>query len=376
MKKIGIVGYGKMGKEIFQFYYPQCKNTAFVVYCRHDNELHEAELNKALQKMLRRKRISEETFAFQQKNIYFTDCWQEFSDCDMVIESAVENLDVKKSIFSQLEQIVSDKCLLLTNTSSLPIDRIFRDMLHPERCFGLHYFYPLKLTGFAELNLLPENNSSDVKPVYDWVAAHGKQPLIFHEPYHMYLNQFLFTAISAGLYFHDESGCSIDRLENAFRKYFPIGGLFGLIDSIGLKLLTESADSFYIKRLMELKKYGVSVMTNWVSSGVSEEPNTFLSSIREREKDLPDKEISFPTESIIALLMNEAIYAAEECEAEPQLLLEALQDTVGLAEPFSEYFKLFGAERLMALTAELHEKAPLLFPEPNTLNHWKKYYDI
>lgn len=374
MKKIGIVGYGKMGKDIFQFYYPQCKETSFVIFCRHNKELHKSELEKSLQKMLRRKRITEETYEFQKENLHFTDNWSDFSDCDMVIESATEDLEVKKNIFSSLEQNVSEKCILLTNTSSLLLNNIFQDMLHPERCFGLHFFYPMKLTGFAELNLLPENKDYYVKIVHDWVSAYGKRPLSFFAPYHMYLNQFLFTAVSAGIYFHHESGCSIETLETEFRPYFPIGGLFGLIDSIGLGLLTKNADSFSIERMKELKNYGFSVMIKWISSGIPEEPNSFMSAIKEYEKDNTNKAILFPTESIVALLMNEAIYAAEECKIDSHLLIDSLQDTIGLAGTFTEYYQKIGKERLLNITGMLHEKSPLLFPEPNNEKYWDKYY--
>lgn len=110
MNKIGIVGYGKMGREIFWFYYTQCRNTSFVIFCRHDQEQYKAELDKELQKMLRRKRITEDIFEFQRENLCFTDNWSDFTDCDMFIESAAENIEVKKSIFASIESIVNKEC--------------------------------------------------------------------------------------------------------------------------------------------------------------------------------------------------------------------------------------------------------------------------
>lgn len=375
MNKIGIIGYGKMGKEIFRFYYPQCKNTAFSIYCRHDKEQHKAELDKELQKMLRRKRITEEVFAFQQENLRFTDDWQDLSGCDMIIESASEDLDAKRSIFASLEKIVSPDCLFLTNTSSLAIDKIFEDIAEKERCFGLHFFYPLKLTSFAELNLLPENDPDSVERVKNWVEAHGKRALEFYAPYHMYLNQFMFTAISAAVYFRNECGCSVDSLEAALRKFFPIGGIFGLINSIGLGLLTKSADSFRMERTISLHNYGMDMMKNWVDSGFSELPDTFMEAVKEAEKNIPEKEIAFPVEVIIALLMNEAIYAAEEYKNGSELLFEALQDTMGTGGTFADYYKEFGAERLSYLAKKLHEYEPKLFSSANSEDKWKKYFE-
>lgn len=375
MNKIGIVGYGKMGKEIFHFYYPKCTNTSFVIFCRHDKEQHKAELERELQKMLRRKRITEEIFEFQRENLRFTDDWNDFSDCEMIIESAAEDIDVKKSIFSSLEKVTADDCLLLTNTSSLLIERIFEDIAHPERCFGLHFFYPLKLTSFAELNLLPQSSPQAVSRVKDWVESHGKRALEFREPYHMYLNQFIFTAISSAIFFRSESGCSVDSLESAFAEFFPIGGIFGLIDSIGLELLTKNAGSFRMKRTENLHNFAVSEMNKWVDCGLSKTPNTFLAEIREHEKNIPDKEIDFPTECLIALLMNEAISAAEECQIKPELLIEALRESVGAADPFSEYYKKFGAAHFLNIAAKLHEYKPDFFSLPNNEDKWEKYFN-
>lgn len=375
MNKIGIVGYGKMGREIFRFYYPQCRNTSFVIFCRHDQERYKAELDKELQKILRRKRITEEIFEFQRENLRFTDNWSDFSDCDMIIESTAENIEVKKSIFASIESVVNKECLLLTNTSSLSIEKIFEDTAHRERCFGLHFFYPLKLTSFAELNLIPQNDTKDVERVKQWVESHGKRTLEFYQPFHMYLNQFIFTAISAAIYFRNESGCSVDSLEKAFGEFFPIGGIFGLIDSIGLGILTQNAGSFRMKRTENLHNYGIDMMKKWTDCGFSKEPNTFLAEIRDHEKNVPEKEIDFPIECIIALLMNEAICAAEECHTESELLIEALQDSIGIAEPFSVYYEKITADSLWNMSAKLHENNPEIFPLPNEKNKWGKYFN-
>ncbi|MCM1133701.1 MAG: 3-hydroxyacyl-CoA dehydrogenase family protein [Ruminococcus flavefaciens] len=375
MNKIGIVGYGKMGKEIFHFYYPQCKNTSFVVFCRHGKEQHRADLERELQKMLRRKRITEEIFEFQRENLRFTDNLSDFSDCDMVIESVAEDIDVKKSIFTALEKIVTPGCLLLTNTSSLSIERIFGDISARERCFGLHFFYPLKLTSFVELNLLPQNPPEIAECVSEWVESHRKCALKFREPYHMYLNQFIFTAISTAIFFRNESGCPVNQLENAFGKFFPTGGIFGLIDSIGLELLTKNAGAFRMKRTENLHSYGISEMKKWTDSGFSEEPNTFLAEICEREKNIPEKEICFPPEYLIALLMNEAVSTADECGIEPEMLFEALQESVGTAETFAEYYGKIGGNALRNMIAELHRYRPDFFPQPNEEEKWENYFN-
>lgn len=371
MRKIGILGYGKMGKEIFQFYYPQCKETTFIVYCRHDAVAHQQALERTLQKQLRRKRITEETYAFQQAHLSFTEDLQNLADCDLIIESITESLAEKQEIFAKLEQVVSADCLLLTNTSSLPIAAVFANVTNLSRCFGLHYFYPLKLTGFAELNLLPENNPDAVERVRSWVTAHGKQALTFYAPYHMYLNQFLFTTISTAIYFWQEGDCSVATWEAAWKPYFPIGGVFGLIDSIGLRLLTQQADAFAIERTKALQKQGLAAMRRWKDAGCEEMPNCVLTFLNRTEQDVPEAPLPFPAEALLAILMQEALTAVESCDVASDVLLEALQDTIGLALPFSDYAIQIGVDKLRCMVADLHKRAPLLFPEPADAEKWK-----
>ncbi len=68
-----------------------------------------------------------------------------------------------------------------------------------------------------------------------------------------------------------------------------------------------------MKRIENLHNFAVSEMNKWVDCGFPKTLNTFLTEIRDYEKNIPDKEINFPTECLIALLMNETISAAEEC---------------------------------------------------------------
>ena len=83
--------------------------------------------------------------------IYMVDGMKTFAECGLVIEAIIENLDIKKSVFAQLEKIVSDDCILATNTSSLSIASIAAACEKPERVIGIHFFNPAPLMKLVEI---------------------------------------------------------------------------------------------------------------------------------------------------------------------------------------------------------------------------------
>ncbi|WP_044974064.1 3-hydroxyacyl-CoA dehydrogenase NAD-binding domain-containing protein [Ruminococcus sp. HUN007] len=125
LKKIGILGYGKMGKEIFDLFHSKLPDSEFVVLLRHDISEETEKVEKNLSKSLRRKKITEEVFEKMSRNFLFTDDLSSFSDCTLIIETVAENLDIKKQLFAELDKKVNDQCVFATNTSSLTVSEIF-----------------------------------------------------------------------------------------------------------------------------------------------------------------------------------------------------------------------------------------------------------
>jgi len=207
--KIGILGYGKMGREIFHAFFDQTKHDLqIVVFCRHDTEAHAAKVQKELDKGLRRKKFSEEIYRKKQTAFSFTTELSQLSDCDMIIESIAEQMEVKQELFQKLDSIVSEHCILASNTSSLVLEELFCKISHTERCLGIHFFYPVKLTEFVELNVLESTSDSVIHTAVDMANLLGKRSVIFSGAYHMYLNQFLSVAVSHGIWLLEQSQIS------------------------------------------------------------------------------------------------------------------------------------------------------------------------
>jgi len=148
---IGVLGAGTMGSGI-----AQVVATANYPVILHDSDnyaLKQAEQNlaKILNRQVEKGRISLDECNNILSQIEFTADVNRFSPCDMVIEAIIEDLSIKQEVFTQIEPIVSDTCILATNTSSLAITAIGSICKIPERFIGTHFFNPAPLMSLVEI---------------------------------------------------------------------------------------------------------------------------------------------------------------------------------------------------------------------------------
>lgn len=149
--KVGVLGAGSMGSGIVQIAATQKHQTVLV-------DLNEEALNKAaanlkniLARMVEKDKIDQATADVIMGRITFSKNIADFKGCDMVIEAIIENLEVKKKVFAEMESVVSPECILASNTSSLSIASIASACKKAERVIGIHFFNPAPLMPLVEI---------------------------------------------------------------------------------------------------------------------------------------------------------------------------------------------------------------------------------
>ncbi|MBK6834501.1 MAG: 3-hydroxybutyryl-CoA dehydrogenase [Bacteroidetes bacterium] len=148
---IGVVGSGAMGSGIAQV--AATAGNSVVVFDTNEQALQKAKTNLSttLAKLVEKQKITQEESNSIFSKIEFVSSQEKFSNCDLIIEAIVENLEIKKSVFSGLEKIVSDTCVLASNTSSLSITSIAAACKLPQRVIGIHFFNPAPLMPLVEI---------------------------------------------------------------------------------------------------------------------------------------------------------------------------------------------------------------------------------
>ena len=157
---VGIIGSGTMGSGIAQVAATSgCKvklyDTSQIALDKAKNAL-----EKILNRLIEKERIDNVEKDRIQSNIAYVDSLKDLADSNLTIEAIIENLDIKKKVFSELESYVSDDCIIASNTSSLSIASIAASLQKPERCIGIHFFNPAPLMKLVEV--IPAIQTSNV----------------------------------------------------------------------------------------------------------------------------------------------------------------------------------------------------------------------
>jgi 3-hydroxybutyryl-CoA dehydrogenase len=150
-KTVGLVGTGAMGRGIAQI--AAQAGSVVKLFDTQPEAIAKAiaALGQQWDKLVEKGRLTPEQATAQKSRLLAANALSDFSDCDFVIEAIVERLDVKRTLFADLEKVVRADCVLATNTSSLSVTAIAAGMQHPSRFAGYHFFNPVPLMKVVEV---------------------------------------------------------------------------------------------------------------------------------------------------------------------------------------------------------------------------------
>ena len=151
----------------------------------------EARLNKGLERLVSKGKLDVDTRAAIINRISFTTDLAQTADADLVVEAAIENLDIKKSIFAELDRICKPETILASNTSSISITAIAGATQRPDRFIGMHFFNPATVMKLVEVIRGANTSDETCKAVADLAKAIGKTPVEVNEAPGFVVNKIL-----------------------------------------------------------------------------------------------------------------------------------------------------------------------------------------
>jgi 3-hydroxybutyryl-CoA dehydrogenase len=244
IERVGIIGGGKMGKDIFYFLSDFPFNLKWVIRSKSGFE----SANEAWNKKLRRRQSAilskDSKITSFKKEIILTQDMASLEDCDMIIESITEDQEIKSGLFKKLDQIVNSKILFASNTSSIPIRSFVPSERRIDRFIGMHFFYPLKFKNFVEVNILPETTEATLVLVKRFLSKTGKSFKVLPVPHHFLFNR-LFLKLQAGACrLHIEEQIPVNEIDALIREnLFPIG-IFEFFDKVGIDVMYTAVKNY------------------------------------------------------------------------------------------------------------------------------------
>lgn len=254
INKIMVLGAGTMGMGIAQVFAEAGKTVIVRDIAEEFNKRGEGVVTKNMEKKVAKGKITEDEKNAVLGRISYTLELADAKDCDLVVEAAIEVLDIKKSIFKELDELCKPETILASNTSSISITAIAAATKRPEKVLGMHFFNPAPAMKLVEVIRGARTNDETFKAVYDCAAEVGKSPVEVGEAPGFVVNRILFPMINEAIMVLENGIASKEDIDTGMRfgANHPMGPL-ALADLVGLDIclaimetiFTETGDSKY-----------------------------------------------------------------------------------------------------------------------------------
>jgi 3-hydroxybutyryl-CoA dehydrogenase len=238
-QKVGVVGSGIMGGGI-----AEVAATAGATVILRSRTLETAKtllegLDKSLAKKVIKQGLSPDEATSIRGRVSATVDFNELADCDLIIESVVEDLAIKKRIFSELDRVMKPDAILATNTSTLSVLALATMISHPERVCGLHFFNPATTMTLVEIVRPLSASDETIEAVTEFALACGKEPVEVKDQAGFIVNALLFPYLNHAIRLLAQEVATIEGCG------FPMGP-FALLDLVGLDTSLAILDALHL----------------------------------------------------------------------------------------------------------------------------------
>jgi 3-hydroxybutyryl-CoA dehydrogenase len=246
IKKVGIVGCGLMGRGIAEV---SAKSGYNVVVSEINKELLDkgmAAINQSLSKAVEKGKISEADKAAALGKIKGTTDMQDFKDCDLVVEAAIENLDLKKKIFADLDKICKPDAILSTNTSCLSVMNVAAVTKRPDKVLGCHFFNPVPVMKLLELVRTITSSKATIDAATEWGKSLGKTVIVAPDRPGFIVNRAYMPYVVESIEMLENGVASKEDIDTGMQLglNYPMGP-FTLADLAGLDTILFVLDAMY-----------------------------------------------------------------------------------------------------------------------------------
>jgi 3-hydroxybutyryl-CoA dehydrogenase len=246
IERLGIVGSGIMGSGI-----AEVAATAGVIVVLRSRKQESADamlaaLDKSLARQVDKGRLEAADAEAVSARVSATADLDALADCDLVVESVVEDLDVKKQLFAELDRIVKGGAILATNTSTLPVVEMAVETGRPERVVGIHFFNPAPAMALVEVVRTLVSSDETVAEATAFAEACGKSPVVVEDRAGFIVNALLFPYLNNAVRMLENRTATRDDIDAAMKGgcNFPMGPL-ALLDLVGLDTSVAILDALY-----------------------------------------------------------------------------------------------------------------------------------
>jgi 3-hydroxybutyryl-CoA dehydrogenase len=265
--KVGVVGLGTMGAGIAQIAVRAGHETVGREVSMDLAERGRSKIEHFLGRAVEKGKLEAADRDAALARLSLTTELADLAGCDLVIEAVLEELDLKREVFAELDRITRPEAVLATNTSALSVGEIAEPTERPERVVGMHFFNPAPLLPLVEIVRTPKSSDEAVQAAFDWAEQAGKRPVRCNDTPGFIVNRILIPLLNDCVRVLDEAGVSPEDLDTAMTAGagWPMGPC-ALIDLIGIDVHVHASEALHAalseermappERLLQMREAG------------------------------------------------------------------------------------------------------------------------
>jgi 3-hydroxybutyryl-CoA dehydrogenase len=248
IRKVGVVGLGTMGAGIAQISVQSGFETIGREVESQLGERGRATIERYLARGVEKGRLSGDERDAALGRLTLTTDLADLADCDLVIEAALEELELKREIFAELDRVTRPDAILATNTSALSVSEIAEATEQPQRVVGMHFFNPAPVLPLVEIVRGRESSAEAVDAAYAWAERAGKQPVRCNDTPGFIVNRILIPLLNDCVRVLEEAGVEPEAMDKAMTNGagWPLGPC-ALIDLIGVDVHVHASAALHDK---------------------------------------------------------------------------------------------------------------------------------
>jgi len=246
MKTIGIIGSGTMGSGIASV--SALNGFKTIVYDIYNEALKKTKKNilKGYEKFTEKGKIDENKKNNATSNLLFTDDFNKLSGCELVIEAAIENIELKKELFKKLEEVTKEDCILASNTSSFSITAISSVVKDKDRVVGMHFFNPANIMKLVEIVKGEFTSEKTIENVISVTKQLGQTPVLCKDTPAFIVNRVARSFYGEALKILGEESMLVEEIDKIMKEEGGfVMGPFELMDLIGIDVNFSVTKSVY-----------------------------------------------------------------------------------------------------------------------------------
>ena len=282
----------------------------------HALEMGMKEASSQLLKLVERGKIKPQVVTDTLAKITPVLTYGEFKDIDAVIEAVVENKEIKKKVLKEVEEILGENVILASNTSTIPITELAKDLKRPENFCGMHFFNPVPKMPLVEIIRGKKTSEATIAKAVQFVLQMNKTPIVVNDCPGFLVNRVLFPYFFSFVQLISD-GVDFQRIDNVMEKFgWPMGPAY-LLDVVGIdtgfhaaKIMMESfpdrmniGGNNILQAMFEAKRFGQKNGVGFynysldakgkIQKSKHNDVDKIISSVMKTKVDISDEDIIF-----------------------------------------------------------------------------------